>query len=251
MTLRTLNLDIPAATVRGLLGEGLMVIRGSTAALDTGEYEEWFISEHLRERALVPGFLRARRYVEDRGDGRRFFLHLYEVESLRTLASEVYLQRLRNPTAGTKQMVGKSRSDRVAATVLASWGQAGLGGAVAVADLHQPDPDGEADVRSTFEIAAESYTSAHFDVTALHLCRSDEATRRQKDETSEGRATGVGQAALPAARDILIVEATTPEGAAASAEAVREQCAVHYSGPLPDPETFRFEVGLDAREIAS
>ncbi len=84
-----------------LLGDGAMVIWcDSTAEVD---HDAWHSHEHLMERVGVPGFLRGRRGVAVSGNPR--YLVMYEVESLATLTSSPYLERLNNPTPWTQRIV--------------------------------------------------------------------------------------------------------------------------------------------------
>ena len=62
--------------------------------------------EHLPERLSIDGFLRARRYYarDDTSDATKY-LTLYEVANLSTLTSPAYMEKLNNPTPGTKEHI--------------------------------------------------------------------------------------------------------------------------------------------------
>ena len=65
-------------------------------------FERWYNREHLQERVGVPGFRFGRRYELVSGGDRRFFA-FYGVDSPDILSSPVYVQRLENPTAWTRE----------------------------------------------------------------------------------------------------------------------------------------------------
>jgi hypothetical protein len=67
------------------------------------EFEDWHTHEHLPERLSIPGFRRGSRWLSaDAGKGR--FI-LYELESLETLTSAPYLERLDDPTPWSRKMM--------------------------------------------------------------------------------------------------------------------------------------------------
>lgn len=95
----------PAASTRpapGLLGVWHGVEPGAENAFD-----EWYDRQHHFERVGVPGFLRARRYVNLSG-GPRYF-NRYDVTGTDVLASADYLERLNHPTDWTRTMLPRYR----------------------------------------------------------------------------------------------------------------------------------------------
>jgi hypothetical protein len=90
------------------------------------EHDHWHTFEHLPERLSIPGFLRGTRWVAV--EGRPRYMVLYEVESLATLTSPAYLQRLNAPTPWTSRMMAHYREmNRGLCSVVSSTGF-GLGG---------------------------------------------------------------------------------------------------------------------------
>ena len=105
------------------------------------EHDRWHTHEHLPERLSIPGFLRGTRWIATQGGPR--YMVLYEVESLDTLASEPYLDRLNNPTPWTTRMMPHYRGmTRGLCAVLGSVGF-GQGGAAALIRF-TPDEAGAA-----------------------------------------------------------------------------------------------------------
>lgn len=70
---------------------------------DLSGLNDWWTNEHLPERLSIPGFRRASRYLGQHKEINGFnYLTMYDVESLSTLTSNSYMQKLNNPTEGTK-----------------------------------------------------------------------------------------------------------------------------------------------------
>lgn len=91
---------------------------------DIDDLNDWWTNEHLPERLSIPGFQRARRYhandLQDSGYHR--YLTVYDVVDLATLTSDAYMEKLNNPTAGTKKHLPTlATMSRVACTSIQSW----------------------------------------------------------------------------------------------------------------------------------
>jgi hypothetical protein len=93
-----------------LLGQAAMVLLFDVAVDAIREHDDWHTLEHLPERLAIPGFLRGTRWIAVRGEPR--YLVLYEVESLATLTSEAYLQRLDHPSPWTSSIMPHYRGMR-------------------------------------------------------------------------------------------------------------------------------------------
>lgn len=91
-----------AGTGHGMLGVWHGVEPGFEDAFD-----DWYDRQHHRERVNVPGFLRARRYL-NQGQGPRYF-NRYDVTNAGVLASSAYLDRLNNPTEWTRSQLHRYR----------------------------------------------------------------------------------------------------------------------------------------------
>jgi hypothetical protein len=81
----------------GALGVWHGVAEGHEPAVD-----EWYNREHHFERIGIPGFLRARRYV-NLGQGPRYFSR-YDVTDASVLASAPYLAALNNPSPWSQRI---------------------------------------------------------------------------------------------------------------------------------------------------
>ena len=104
-----------------LLGQAAMLLTFDVAAEALTEHDDWHTHEHLPERLSIPGFIRGTRWIS-LGEQPRYFV-IYEVAQLTTLTSEVYLQRLNNPTPWTSKMMTRYRSmSRGFCSVTATFG---------------------------------------------------------------------------------------------------------------------------------
>ena len=79
-----------------LAGNALIAIWNDIAAELREDFFEWHPREHMVERLGIPGFIRGRRCIAVNADVE--FLTLYEVADADVLVSDVYKQRLTNPT---------------------------------------------------------------------------------------------------------------------------------------------------------
>ena len=85
------------------------------------EHDDWHTHEHLPERLSIPGFLRGTRWVAR--EGNPLYFVLYEVETLATLTSSGYLERLNDPTPWTSKMMPHYRGmTRGFCAITASFG---------------------------------------------------------------------------------------------------------------------------------
>jgi hypothetical protein len=88
---------------------GLLAVLVDVDPENREDVESWYDQEHLLERASIPGFVNARRYLSLEGTPR--YLALYDVLDVGVLHSDVYLQALRgNPTPWTQSAVRKFRN---------------------------------------------------------------------------------------------------------------------------------------------
>lgn len=81
---------------KGLAGSGLVVIWNGIRDDKREDFMEWHPRQHMVERLSIPGFLRGRRCIAL--EGAPDFLTIYELQSPDVLLSDVYKQRLANPT---------------------------------------------------------------------------------------------------------------------------------------------------------
>lgn len=194
-----------------LRGHGVLAIWNGIEAGDEAEFEEWHTRQHLPERAAVPGFLRARRYVNadvtDPSAGERYFT-LYEVAEPGVLASAPYLERLDRPTPWTTEQVALFRNGRrTACRIVESLGT-GAGGALATIEL----PVVSADDGRPDTVLGGTWLRRLLErnpaLVGVHLLEPDAAATAAKAATAEGRSdTNAG----PAESWTVLLEALSVE----------------------------------------
>ena len=83
-------------------GKGLLAVWTDIPAHIEADFNRWYDQEHLPERAGIPGFLNARRYVSLQGTPK--YLALYDTVDAQVLQSDPYLAVLGNSTAWTQRI---------------------------------------------------------------------------------------------------------------------------------------------------
>ncbi|MBK5104531.1 MAG: hypothetical protein JJE42_09805, partial [Burkholderiales bacterium] len=110
---------------------GVLLVLNDIVETAEDEFNRWYQQQHVPERLRVPGFRTARRYRAV--DGGPAYMAVYECESIAVLASEPYLERLRNPTDWTRKvMPGFRNMLRSACRQTWSLGAGVGGGAIVV-----------------------------------------------------------------------------------------------------------------------
>jgi hypothetical protein len=187
-----------------LLGQAILAFWSDIDPTHEAEFNDWYTNEHLPERVGVPGFLRGRRYVKttDSQTVQKYFT-LYETESLATLSSAPYLERLDNPTPWTRKMIPLFlNSNRVAYAIRTSIG-GGIGGWIATVQFG-PQPGAADKLRSSLIQRTLPSLLNEPDVTGCALGEADLDTTSVKDSTAEGRDADRGSEVT--ARWVLFVE---------------------------------------------
>ncbi|MQA09714.1 MAG: hypothetical protein GEU98_14410 [Pseudonocardiaceae bacterium] len=218
----------PAAT---LLGAGALTLWGETDPGAEDEFNDWYTHEHIPERMAVPGFLRARRYVEAVRDSRMApwkYFTLYETEALATLRSEGYLRMLENPTQRTRKYLPHfAAMSRTACRVTASLG-IGIGGNAAVLEL-APEGDRGTELRSWITGSFVPDLLSRSGYLGVHLLESDE------DATEAGSGTAAYQGmTMTGGRWIVIIEGAWTRPAGVITEHLADIERLRQHGARPD-----------------
>ena len=185
-----------------LRGKGVLAIWHAMTAEGDREMIRWHDREHVAERVGVPGFLRGRRYAH--ATEPRRYLDFYETESVETIRSQPYLDRLNEPTPWTSRVLPHFRDTlRIGCRVLASAG-CGQGGAMLTLRLRQA-AGREAALRGWLTGAALGQLAEPTGVVGVHVLETMPETTSIR--TAEGKLKGgeVGEAeAVPPF--VLVVE---------------------------------------------
>lgn len=108
---------------------GLLAVWNDIAAEDEAEFNAWYDGEHVPERLGVPGIRNARRYRDCAAP--LSYAAFYDTDSLATLASPEYLERLAHPTPRTRKIMPRFRNmTRAACEIAADVGALRAPGAV-------------------------------------------------------------------------------------------------------------------------
>jgi hypothetical protein len=83
-------------------GRGLLAVWADIPANIEEDFNRWYDEEHLAERARIPGFLNARRYISLQGTPK--YIALYDTVDAQVLQGETYLQVLNNATPWTQRV---------------------------------------------------------------------------------------------------------------------------------------------------
>jgi len=100
---------------------GLLAVWNDIAAQDDAEFNAWYVEEHVPERLGIPGIRNARRYRDCAAP--LSYAAFYDTESLASLSSAEYLERLANPTPRTRLIMPRFRNmTRAACEIAADFG---------------------------------------------------------------------------------------------------------------------------------
>jgi hypothetical protein len=189
--------DTATTGPRGLLGEAALALWGGIEPSREAEFNDWYTHEHLPERIAIPGFLRARRYVESLRDGRlagwRYFT-LYEVEAVAVLQSRAYLSALDNPTPRTLAALPLFRGMSRMGCAVTHTAARGMGGDLFVAELGPRAGEAER-LRAWLATVLAPRVMALSGALATHLCENDAAATQAGVDVASYREvrTGTGR----------------------------------------------------------
>ena len=135
--------------------KGLLAVWTDVEGTVEGEFNAWYNREHLGERAAIPGFLNARRYISVEGTPRYFAA--YDTEHLGILGAPRYLEALANQTEWSNRILAFFQNTTRMISSLAVEHGGGLGGAMLTLRL-TPGPGGVGGLRGalTESLAGEA-----------------------------------------------------------------------------------------------
>jgi hypothetical protein len=228
----------------GLLGKAVLAVWCDIDPEHDAEFNDWYTHQHLPERVGIPEFIRGRRWAVPKGakheKGGQYFT-LYEIESLETLVSAPYLERLNNPTDWTKRTVPWFKNgNRTACKIIASQGQ-GIGGHAATIEFGPSGKTAEA-LRTWITSSAMPQVLEHRAVVGIHLCEADETVTRAKDRTAEGKVAELRGARGPLARWFLLIESIDAEGLEAGRKELCGSAGLVAHGAAKDISVNRYQL---------
>ena len=222
-----------------LLGPAAMLLCFDVDAEAIPEHDRWHTHEHLPERLSIPGFRRGTRWVAREGMPR--YMVLYEVESLQTLLSESYVERLNNPTPWTTRIMPHYRGmTRGLCVVLGSFGY-GQGDIAALIRFTPEEPSAQQLQRWLLTEVLPG-TSRMSGLGSAHLLQQVEAAAMTHEQSIRGADRDVDSALIIMGYDGNAVAACARELCAAGALPSRGARAITRA-------TYGFSYSLARAEI--
>ena len=77
-----------------LYGKGMLITYSETPPEVEEDFNEWYNREHIDERVWMPGFHRARRYVDANSNADIKYFATYETDKVEDLADPEYMELL-------------------------------------------------------------------------------------------------------------------------------------------------------------
>lgn len=226
-----------------LAGKGVLAIWNGIAAEAEADFVAWHMREHIPERVGVPGFLRGRRYVAERGTPKYF--NFYETETPETLVSPAYIARLNTPSDWTKSVVRHFRD--TSRTICALAASRGVGDGAYIATLRLSAAAERSDFLRRMADLIDQLSKAPA-IVAVHLLEgqgggstgqtAEKDLRGQADET-------VDWVLLVEAADLAPLETALDEPRGRQAIS---QITVAFE-PARDCGIYRFQFGLARNQL--
>jgi hypothetical protein len=218
-----------------LLGAGVVLVWCDIAEHAHDEHEAWHSYQHMPERIGVPGFLRARRGITTAPTAPRIFV-LYELRDLGVVMSPQYLERLNNPTAWTKRMMGAVRRlSRTPCRIVASLG-AGVAAHVLTLRISPGSEQSEA-LRSWLVREALPDLVREPGLSSVHLLERDEATAivATDEQRLRGRPDGT-------ADWVIVVDGYSAAAVATAVAKVISERRLAEHGASKDPASALYDI---------
>ena len=81
------------------VGTTVLVVTMDVDPEDEAEFNKWYNEQHLPERMEIPGYVGARRFKLEEGDGALTYLCIWELQDGSPLQSQMYQEQNADPTA--------------------------------------------------------------------------------------------------------------------------------------------------------
>lgn len=112
-----------------LYGKGMLITFSETPPEVEEDFNEWYNREHIDERVWMPGFHRARRYVDANSNADIKYFATYETDKVEDLADPEYMELLKDQSDWSKKVMSTfTKFDRITANVTIDLSH-GFGGA--------------------------------------------------------------------------------------------------------------------------
>ena len=185
-------------------GSAAMVLLFDIAADAIVEHDDWHTHEHIPERLAIPGFLRGSRWIARSGSPR--YLMMYEVQSLATLASSPYLERLNNPSPWTAKMMRSYIGMRRALCEVAASFGSGMG-ASALLIPYATDEDHGSALRGWLAREALPGLVNRPGIASAHLFATGLTAAMTREQQIRGKDAGLDEAVLVTGYEMDVIAA--------------------------------------------
>ena len=134
-----------------LYGKGMLITFSETKPEVEEDFNEWYNREHIDERVWMPGFHRARRYVDANAAAEIKYCATYETNKVEDLADPDYMELLKDQSDWSKKVMSTfTKFDRITATVTIDFSH-GFGGACCIVRFF-PKPELMSKLRETLQL---------------------------------------------------------------------------------------------------
>ncbi len=227
--------------------KGMLVSWTETTPDFDAELREWFVREHVDERALdTPGFCRSRFY--EAVDAKVEYFATYETESHTVLTGEGYLERVGNQTEWSRKVIPKlTVLNRMTARLTVDM-MHGVGGAVAAVRFFPPqDAAGQDALRA--HLRDKAFPPMVKEQGVLGVCLAENILEAANATGAKARALGGAMPVLEKVEWLAVIEASTEQAVRAAAKTAFGPDALTAQGVEAAPEIgiYRFVYGMDRR----
>ncbi len=227
--------------------KGMLVSWTETSPGFDAELREWFVREHIDERALdTPGFYRSRFY--DAVDAKVEYFATYETESHAVLTGEGYLERVGNQTEWSRKVIPElTVLNRMTARLTIDM-MHGVGGSVAAVRFFPPKDDaGQEKLRN--HLRDSVFAPMIKQQGVLGACLAENMLEAANATGAKARALGGAMPVLEKVEWLAVIEASTDQIVREAAQAAFGPDALKAQGVADAPEIglYRFVYGMDKR----
>ncbi len=210
---------------KGLAGSGLVVLWNGIRDDKREDFMEWHPRQHMVERLSIPGFLRGRRCIAL--EGTPDFLTIYELQSPDVLLTDVYKQRLANPTEwSTATLPAFTANTRGACRILFTEGYA-MGGFILTVRFAAQEGRESALIGAVRETMPRLTRTPR--ITGAHFAQNDTSLTGGNAGSQRGRVIMLPEL-------IVMIEGSQAGAVAAAGEAFASNDALRRMGAKPEVE---------------
>ncbi|WP_029001485.1 hypothetical protein [Azohydromonas australica] len=224
-----------------LAGNALVAIWNDIAPEMREDFFEWHPREHMVERLGIPGFLRGRRYAAVQADVE--FLTLYEVAGPQVLVSDLYRQRLNNPTPWSSRTLPGFRNNVRGACRIHFTAGAAMGGFVYTLRLEAEEGREEALV-DALQRQVMPRLCDQPRITAAHFVENDVSLTGGNAGNQRGR-----MIELP--HLVVLIEGSTADGVRTAAARFLAPEALRPLGARPGMSGGLYQLEYSIQNLAS